>query len=307
MAANDDLKELAEQIMKDKLVLRSKKIQEFLHEKRNLTAYQNGQKKIDLYFAHEEKEEMTKKQEVPAIKGHMDLSKHRKKYKRGKRCWICKSTKHLKRKCPKNRCFFCDKYGHIKADCFYRKINFIYSKLWEDYQEREKRKRKRFMETKEKKEQKEMEIKVFQKRANELKVQMEKTEKGDVPMLKWKDLTIGEYTGSLHINEVIRKFQLNKYNWQKINLLVERAAPYKNFTIYPGLTNWCSCGEIDLFERDFIGHLKDHHHGVVLRNSQLNRPPWLDLVKYKNDLIEEIICYSEEELDTNLLDNQITN
>ena len=97
------------------------------------------------------------------------------------------------------------------------------------------------------------------------------------------------------------------YNWQKINLLVERAAPYKNFTIYPGLTNWCSCGEIDLFERDFIGHLKDHHHGVVLRNSQLNRPPWLDLVKYKNDLNEEIICYSEEELETNLLDNQITN
>ena len=118
MAANDDLKELAEQIMKDKLVLRSKKIQEFLHEKRNLTAYQNGQKKIDLYFAQEEKEEMIKKQEVPAKIGHMDLSKHRKKYKRGKRCWICKSTKHLKRKCPKNRCFFCNKYGHIKADCF---------------------------------------------------------------------------------------------------------------------------------------------------------------------------------------------
>ena len=105
MAANDDLKELAEQIMKDKLVLRSKKIQEFLHEKRNLTAYQNGQKKIDLYFAQEEKEEMIKKQEVPAIKGHMGLSKHRKKYKRSKRCWICKSAKHLKRKCPKNRCF----------------------------------------------------------------------------------------------------------------------------------------------------------------------------------------------------------
>ena len=47
------------------------------------------------------------------------------------------------------------------------------------------------METKEKKE-KEMEIKVFKKRANELKVQLEKTEKGEVPILKWKDLTIGE-------------------------------------------------------------------------------------------------------------------
>ena len=99
------------------------------------------------------------------------------------------------------------------------------------------------METKEKKEQKEMEIKVFQKRANELKVQMEKTEKGDVPMLKWKDLTIGEYTGSLHFNEVIRKFQLNKYNWQKIDLLVERSALYKNFIIYPHLINWCTSGK----------------------------------------------------------------
>ena len=49
MAANDDLKELAEQFMKDKLVLRSKKIQEFLHEKRNLTAYQNVKKDRPLF------------------------------------------------------------------------------------------------------------------------------------------------------------------------------------------------------------------------------------------------------------------
>ena len=48
------------------------------------------------------------------------------------------------------------------------------------------------METKEKKEQKEMEIKVFKKRANELKVQLEKTEKGEVPILKWKALTMRE-------------------------------------------------------------------------------------------------------------------
>ena len=71
---------------------------------------------------------------------------------------------------------------------------------------------------------------------------MEKTEKEGIPIVKRKDLNIGKYTGSLHINEII----------------------CKNFTIYPGLTIYCSCGKIDLFERDFIEHLKDHHHEVVL-------------------------------------------
>lgn len=46
---------------------------------------------------------------------------------------------------------------------------------------------------------------------------------------------------------------------------------------------------------DFIAHQKEHHKGVVIKNSQLNRPPWLERVKYKNDTIEELICYTEEE------------
>ena len=77
---------IAGKIIKDRLMLRSKKIQEFRYEKKNLFAYQNWQKKFDLYFTQEEKKEMIKKQEVPAINDHMDLPKHRRKYKRGKRC-----------------------------------------------------------------------------------------------------------------------------------------------------------------------------------------------------------------------------
>ena len=63
---------------------------------------------------------------------------------------------------------------------------------------------------------------------------------------------------------------------------------------------------IDLSKRDFIGHVKDHHRGLIMQGCQLNRPPWFDLVHYINDEIEEIICFTEEDLDKSMLDNYLT-
>ena len=59
--------------------------------------------------------------------------------------------------------------------------------LWENNQEREKKKEK--IHGNKGKERERNGDKSLQKRANELKVQLEKTEKGEVPILKWKDLT----------------------------------------------------------------------------------------------------------------------
>ena len=66
--------------------------------------------------------------------------------------------------------------------------------------------------------------------------------------------------------------QVFEFNAKNDNELVERASPYMNFTFYKGLTNWCGCGQIDMETNDFIAHLKEHHKGVVIKNSQLNQP-----------------------------------
>jgi hypothetical protein len=89
------------------------------------------------------------------------------------------------------------------------------------------------------------------------------------------------------------KFRHNVFKWEQIHILVERAAPYKVFKIYDGLPNWCPCGANDMDARTLIGHVKDHHHGIILKNTQLNRPSWLDWIRYNDDELEEEFCFGE--------------
>ena len=78
-------------------------------------------------------------------------------------------------------------------------------------------------------------------------------------------------------------------------MLVERAAPYKVFKIYDGLSHWCPCGANDMDTRTLIGHVKDHHHGIILKNTQLNRPhgsTGLDIMMMnwkKSSVLEKIL------------------
>ena len=44
----------------------------------------------------------------------------------------------------------------------------------------------------------------------------------------------------------------------------------------------------------------DHHRGLVMKDSQLNRPPWIDWVNYEDDEVMELmelICFTDENLD----------
>ena len=91
-----------------------------------------------------------------------------------------------------------------------------------------------------------------------------------------------------------------------MNRLAERTAPYNVFKLYEGLNHWCSCGAIDLDTRDFVGHVKDHHNGKIMKGSQLNRPPWLDNIRYINDTVEETFCFTEMDLDEEMLNNHLT-
>ena len=56
-----------------------------------------------------------------------------------------------------------------------------------------------------------------------------------------------------------------------------------------------------LHKREFECLVKEHHRGIVLKNSQINRSPWMDWVFYGNDEFEEALCNSSENLDKYLL------
>ena len=79
-----------------------------------------------------------------------------------------------------------------------------------------------------------------------------------------------------------------------MNRLAERTAPYNVFKLYEGLNHWCSCGAIDLDTRDFVGHVKDHHNGKIMKGS------------YINDAVEETFCFTEMDLDEDMLNNHLT-
>ena len=45
-------------------------------------------------------------------------------------------------------------------------------------------------------------------------------------------------------------------------------------------------------------HLKKKHKGRIMRNSQLNRPFWLDWIQFKSEAIEEEFNFSLSELES---------
>ena len=122
-------------------------------------------------------------------------------------------------------------------------------------------------------------------------------------MVKWNGIELGEYQGPGLLSPIISKFRQGEFNQKFIYYLVEKAAPYQNFQIYDGLSHWCYCGKIDLDTRNFLGHIKDHHHGIIQKNCQLNRPPWYDWIKFKNQEIEDEFCFTLSNLENFKLDD----
>ena len=67
------------------------------------------------------------------------------------------------------------------------------------------------------------------------------------------------------------------FNIELFERMIEKAAPTKEFTLYEGCAFQCACGLKDLPKREFERQVKEHHRRIVLKNSQINRPPWMDL------------------------------
>ena len=127
-------KKLTDERNEFKLIQRKKNIENILKSKRLPPSPQKAQIETQPQFVPEVKED-SRKEETGEAKGHLDLSKYRKKRlrKSKKKCWICKSEAHFKRNCDQIRCFYCKEKGHMKRDCMKKKTNLIFNCLSEIY------------------------------------------------------------------------------------------------------------------------------------------------------------------------------
>ena len=179
-------------------------------------------------------------QEVAVEKGYARVDQHYKKTKKTskKRCWICGSHNHLKMNCDRIGCFYCGRPGHIKANCYKKKIDYIYARLRESYKkndknEEKKRKHKRRIK------QRKLELKIIEYRSKFLSDKLEKTEKGEKFFIYWKNLKLGEYTGTGLPRTMIKPLQEHQFEKKLIFKLLRRATSLNNFPLYEGLTKYC--------------------------------------------------------------------
>ena len=125
---------------------------------------------------------------------------------------------------------------------------------------------------------------------------LEKTQKGEVFKAKWKELVLGDYIGPGLPSIAIQNILQHRYKFQYLKVLVEKDFPIKNLTLYEHLSNWCGCGEIDAEKNTFLWHVRTHHKGIIPKNSQINRYPWLDWINFKNDNLEYDFYYTLSDL-----------
>ena len=140
-------------------------------------------------------------------------------------------------------------------------------------------------------------LKIIENRANHIGFELKKTPNGEKFFMKWKELEIGMLTVNNPPIEVPKNFRQNHYQKKWIFVTAKKETPLKDFTLYDGFSNWCSCGEIDLNPETFISHVKRHHHGAIPIFSQLNRPFWFDCVIYPTEDLEQLFCTTLDELD----------
>ena len=138
---------------------------------------------------------------------------------------------------------------------------------------------------------------IIENRANHIRFELKNTPKGEKFFMKWKDIEIGMLTVDNPPMEIPKKFRQGHYQKRWLFVTAKKETPLKDFTLYDGFSNWCSCGEIDLNQEIFISHAKRHHHGAIPILSQLHRPFWFDWVIYPTDEIERIFCTSLDEMD----------
>ena len=266
-------KKLTDERNEFKLIQRKKNIENILKSKRLPPSPPKAQIEPQPQFVPEVKED-SRKEETGEAKGHLDLSKYRKKRlrKSKKKCWICKSEAHFKRNCDQIRCFYCKEKGHMKRDCMKKKTNLIFnclSEIYGKYMQAYKKKHKKIQDYLEK-----IYTTKYQKEGNTYKV-------------IWQNQQVGEYTGPGKPTP-FEKLEHESINLKFIDSSLKRGTPFEKLKLFDGLANTCACGESGLKKGAFIKHIKEYHNGIALPVSQTNQPPWYDWIFFYSDAAEEI-------------------
>lgn len=106
-----------------------------------------------------------------------------------------------------------------------------------------------------------------------------------------KNIELGQYTGSDSQAQAISNFLEHKYEDKFIFVLLKRNTSLGLFALYDGLSNFCSCGKIELGKGIFCKHMKLKRNVIIPMNSQVNRPFWMDWSKFRSDNLESLFCY----------------
>ena len=102
----DQIHEHKQEAINNYLRQSKKKIHEILMEKKIIVI--KKKQKSQQIIAQEDKEVEV---EEPSRKGYLNLSKHQRKPRTHKKCWICRILNHLKRSCPQINAFTATSWG----------------------------------------------------------------------------------------------------------------------------------------------------------------------------------------------------
>ena len=103
-----------------------------------------------------------------------------------------------------------------------------------------------------------------------------------------KDIEVGEYTKTdtpwqfRSFNEI----QSGSTDKRFIDAEVKNTTPINKIKLIDGLSNWCIWGKTGLTKKEYIKHTKSIHEGMVLKQSVLNRSPWVDWIFLYSDEAE---------------------
>jgi len=143
-------------------------IQKIMFDKGIPAAKVNEQKKITDFIAQEVQEVIQIEDQV--VKGYIDLYQHQKKrrHQSKKKMLDLQIFQTSKKILPSNSMLLLREVGNVKATCFQRKLNFGFISLMKDLKKRRHRVEEKEENEKSKDEEIKRQIRLFQKRENEL-------------------------------------------------------------------------------------------------------------------------------------------
>ena len=201
-------------------------------------------------------------------KGYLPVNQYRSHYRKrcrkGKRCWVCKSNSHLKRDCPKLECYYCRKKGHIKKKCIWfelhKAISYIKGTKTANPLEEIKEKKKRKCNKKETVIDRMKKV-TFRKDGND-------------HILVYEGVDLGMYTGDQPIDQVKVLFTRPILPMRLMEKEIKNDMPIQKVKHSTFLPHQCGDDGEVLTGIKFDVHCQTKHRGFTPAHSLVNASPF---------------------------------